>query len=166
MNTVYRCFLDYYHSTAADSTAAEAVEKGIAAYLRSIGISPDEETPNAENAAQRELLRFKLMPPKTFAEYFENFETRERIHELVRETEELALNRAARAVTIGQPLYRETLNRLYALGEELMRDRRYASWMEAKLKEAADNLKYAVGASDRIPDKVTERLLFAGQYEK
>ena len=165
MNTVYKLFLDYFHNMTAEVAEVESVEKGIAAYLESIGIKVEEETPNADVIAHRELLRFKLMPEKTFVTFFENYGVREEISQFIRDTELAAMNRATKNETIGEEIYRERIHQFYSISKELAKNQRYTTWLEAALREATNNLKYAVGASNKIPDKVAERIMFAGQYE-
>lgn len=166
MNTVYGSFLDYFHSIMTGDYDPAPVEKGIAEYLESIGIDRDEHRPDAEKIANRELLRFRLMPEKTFVAFFENYSLRERIVRLLRETESMAVRRARDQVTIDQAEYSENLARFYAVSREIVQDKRYTVWIEDALQEVTENLKYAAGFTERIPDKAAERILFADQAER
>lgn len=161
MSTVYDAFLEYYHQIKTNHNDPAPVEAGIASYLESIGILPHTHFPDAEKIAHRELLRFKLMPEKTFVAFFENYATRNNIVQFVRETELLAINRSVKDKMISQEVYFNKLNTFYAISKELAADKRYTSWITSTLDEVTENLKYAAGLINTIPHKIAEKVLFA-----
>ena len=94
-------------------------------------------------------------------ESIENYATRNNIVQFVRETELLAINRSVKDKRISQEAYFNKLNIFYSISKDLAADKRYTSWIANTLEEVTENLKYAAGLINTIPNKVAEKVLFA-----
>ena len=75
MKSVYQLFVDYFHSIKTNNYDPIPVEQGIASYLKSIGVDTVDSDQHIETVADRELMRFRLMPEKTFVAFFETTES-------------------------------------------------------------------------------------------
>lgn len=165
MKTVYQLFVDYFHSIKTNSYDPIPVEQGIAAYLKSIGIDTADTDQHEEIVADRELMRFRLMPETTFVAFFDNYRIRESINSLLAETESLSYTYAINGIKTTQSMYLDKINVFYTMSAEIAGDKRYSEWLDLVRDEITENLKHAAGLSDRIPDKISERILFERQYK-
>lgn len=165
MKTAYNCFVEYFHTIKTGNYDPVPVERGIADYLENIGLGKDAGIQDAEKAAARELMRFRLMPEDTFVTFFDNYAARKQVERLLEETESLAFECAAGGNRITRDTYSDKINRFYSISADIAGDKRYSEWIEAVHDEVTANLKYAAGLSGKIPEKISERMLFANQYE-
>lgn len=159
MKTVYDIFIEYYTSIRQSLGSSQSVEKGIAAYLNSIGLLEDgtDEKSNTK-IAQRELARFKIMPPHTFITFFENFELREQIMRVQKECRSIAISRVVSGKITDESVYKEKIDELYKHAAILASDKRYKGWLDEIIEDVTYCLKFAGGISDTIPDSVVEDL--------
>ena len=167
MKTVYDHFVEHYGHLAASAALSPAVERGISAYLTAAGLMDvDEDESMQQRIAQRELARFRLMPLQTFTAFFETFEAREQIEQLLRECRGLAMERLRFDKTISEALYREKINAFYERAAVFAADSRYTGWLNEKTEEVSLLLKYAAGASEVLPASVLEALKLMKQDEE
>lgn len=158
MKTVYEYFTVFASALLAERTdySKELLEQGIRAYLSEIGIT-GEPLEGANRVARRELMRFKLMPPATFIAFFENYEQRLKIAQLVRECDLLAISRLRNDKTIDESVYNAKVNELYTLASGLSLDSRYRGWLDEVTQNAMISLKFAHGISNEISENVIMR---------
>ena len=71
---------------------------------------------------------------------------------------------AINGIKTTQSIYLDKINQFYTMSSVLAGDKRYSEWLELVCDEITENLKHAAGLSDRIPEKVYERILFEKQY--
>ena len=158
METVYEHFLTYANSLLAekDKECKKNVILGIKSFLAEMNIA-DSPDPDGR-IADRELLRFKLMPAETFVTYFENYEIRSRILQFRRECELLAVKRLNNNTLISTEEKTHKLADFYELAAELASDKRYASWIDEMLTLVRTDLSFATGKTNIISRDLAEWL--------
>jgi hypothetical protein len=160
MKSVYDRFIEHYARICLSDEVSQDVREGIEAYLGSIGLlgaGADERT-NEKNA-RRELMRFKLMPEQTFAAFFEKYELRRQIDEVLDECRQMAIGRAVSGRLTDEGFCRGKMEELYRQATPLSSDKRYKGWLDEKTRDIAECLKFAAGLSDAVPDAIAESLI-------
>lgn len=166
MKKTYDYFIEYYEAISSDDDYSSDVEVGIFAYLDSIELIDYKADDDAhEKIARRELARFKLMPLGTFVIFFENFNIREKLMVVLKESRLLALQRLTFEKTITEEIYRTEMARFYSIAESIASDSRYSGWLKNVSRKVAEHLRFAMGTTERIPDGFKEFIQYSQETE-
>ena len=156
MKTVYEVFLDFANSRLSERSeeCRRNVAAGIKAFLTEIDVC--NEIDSTGDIANRELIRFQLMPADTFAAFFEHYEVRSQITRFRKECELLAQNRLKNDSLISSEVKTRKLTEFYELVAELAKDNRYSSWIDDMAALVRTDLSFAAGQSNTISQDLAD----------
>lgn len=158
MKTVYDWFCEYAQGVlmGRDQSCKENVTAGIRAFLTEMDML-EESDPDGK-VSRRELLRFKMMPADTFAAFFEHYEERSKILQFRSECALLAMRRLQSGVLLSRDAKITKLSSVFELAAGLVKDSRYASWIDEMLASIQKDLAFAAGQSNELSDDMAEWL--------
>lgn len=154
MNTVYDNFLSFASPLInyLDEDQKERVLHGIKVFLLELDLFDKDDV--KKKIANRELTRFRLMPAKTFVDYFDYYTEKSEIIQIRRESLLLALNRVSEDRCISVSVKAMKITKFYDLASALAADSRYASWIDDTAHDIRIDLSFACGQSNEISEEL------------